>query len=236
MSSTSMLAAHVRAAEPELAGRAQHVAERLAASARGTSGRRTVGRRQRAPVPQLDAERTLGKRRARARSRSGTVTRVALTRLKRRELGGLPLRAHAHDVPGQPESSRAPRSPARRGRAPSGCSPCSGGGRERVVVVVPRLAERDRRRQPREVARLVAGVEALAPEEVAQRVDAVGRRGAATSIRTAPPHSSAGQAVAQRAADQPAEPERRRRSPPNTHSRNVRSTQLTTGSASRSGA
>ena len=45
-------------------------------------------------------------------------------------------------------------------------------------------------RQPRQVARLVAGVEAPAPEEVAQRVDAVGRRGAGRA--SAPRRPTAG--------------------------------------------
>ena len=48
-----------------------------------------------------------------------------------------------------------------------------GGGGEGVVVVVPRLAE-GQRRQPQQVARLIVGRKAPAAEEVTQRVDAVG--------------------------------------------------------------
>ena len=79
-----------------------------------------------------------------------------------------------------------------------------GRGREGVVVVVPRLAERQRR-EPGEVARLVAGVEALAAEEVAQRVDAVGHVVQHAACRTSPPHSRPVSAANERAADQPAE-------------------------------
>ena len=42
-----------------------------------------------------------------------------------------------------------------------------------MVVVVPRLAEREGR-QPEQVARVVVGLEAAPAEEVAERVDAVG--------------------------------------------------------------
>ncbi len=49
----------------------------------------------------------------------------------------------------------------------------AGRARERVVVVVPRLAER-REREPEDVRRLVLDLEAAAPEEVADGVDRPG--------------------------------------------------------------
>ena len=80
------------------------------------------------------------------------------------------------------------------------------GGGEGVVVVVPRLAE-GQQREPREVARLVAGVEAPAPEEVAQRVDREGH-----VVQDEHPHGAAPQQAGERggegAADEPAQPER----------------------------
>ena len=102
------------------------------------------------------------------------------------ELRGLLGGADAHDVPGQPERSRA----GSRGRGVDLPAPhaVGGGRRERVVVVVPGLAERQQG-EPEEVARLVAGVEAAAAEEVAQRVDRVGQW-CRTSMRTRPPQSS----------------------------------------------
>ena len=84
--------------------------------------------------------------------------------------------------------------------------PVGGGGREGMVVVVPRLAE-GQHRQPREVARLVVGVEAPAPEEVAQRVDREGH-----VVQDEQPHGAApqqaGQRGGERPADQPAQAER----------------------------
>ena len=84
--------------------------------------------------------------------------------------------------------------------------PWRGGRREGVVVVVPRLAE-GQQRQPREVARLVVGVEAPAPEEVAQRVDREG-----DVVQDEQPHGAApqqaGERRGERAADQPAQAER----------------------------
>src|SRR5947209_2709883 len=48
------------------------------------------------------------------------------------------------------------------------------GGRECVMVVMPRLAP-GRDRQPGHIARLIPGVEVAASEEVADRVDREGR-------------------------------------------------------------
>ena len=62
------------------------------------------------------------------------------------------------------------------------------GGRERVVVVVPRLPEGDRG-QPGQVARFIAGGERPPAEKMTQRVDAE-RRVMKHSTRTAPPHNS----------------------------------------------
>ena len=77
-----------------------------------------------------------------------------------------------------------------------------------MVVVVPRLAERQRR-QPDEVARLVVGVEAPAADEVAQRVDRERH-----VVQQEDPHQAAPQQRDQRASSvppmQPAERERHR--------------------------
>ena len=51
--------------------------------------------------------------------------------------------------------------------------PVLGTARERVVVVVPGLAETGQR-EPEDVRRIVAGLEAACAEEVADRVDAPG--------------------------------------------------------------
>ena len=85
---------------------------------------------------------------------------------------GHPLGRDADDVPRQPgllqpadDETGEVELPARQTVA--------GRGREGVVVVVPRLAEGERR-QPPDVARLVGRVEAAAAGEVADRVDGVG--------------------------------------------------------------
>src|SRR5947209_19439361 len=67
------------------------------------------------------------------------------------ELCGLPLRAHTHDVPRQSESLERADHQCRRVELPAAQTMFSGGW-ERVVVVMPRLAERQWR-EPREVAR-----------------------------------------------------------------------------------
>ena len=75
-----------------------------------------------------------------------------------------------------------------------------------MVVVVPRLSERERR-EPQQVARLVVGVEAAAAEEVAQRVDAVGHVVHHEQAHTAAPEQP-GERSGERAADRIAEGER----------------------------
>ena len=109
-----------------------------------------VGRRQRRAVPQLRAERAVGQRARRAPRAAVPVSRSTSTRF-----GGLALRGDAHDVPGQPGLLQRPDHPARRDRTPSARRPWRGGRRERVVVVVPGLAEREEA-TARQVARLVA--------------------------------------------------------------------------------
>src|SRR3984885_6473096 len=74
----------------------------------------------------------------------------------RRELGRLALRAHTHHVPDQTDAFQRADHERRRVELPAAKS-VLGGGRERMVVVVPGLAER-KRCQPGEVARLVTGV------------------------------------------------------------------------------
>ena len=81
----------------------------------------------------------------------------------------LALGADAHDVPGQPRPLEARDDQGRRVELPA-AQTVRGGRGEGVVVVVPGLAE-GQRRQPGQVARLVAGVEVAPAEEVAQRVD-----------------------------------------------------------------
>src|SRR5919108_1767901 len=68
----------------------------------------------------------------------------------RNGLAPLALRAYAHDVPR--ESAQLERTDDHRRRVDlPAAEPVHRGGRERVVVVVPRLAER-RQRQPEHVA------------------------------------------------------------------------------------
>ena len=75
-----------------------------------------------------------------------------------------------------------------------------------MVVVVPGLAEGEER-EPEQVARLVLRAEPAAAEEVAERVDRVGRvMEHEHADRAAPQHP--GEAVAQRAAERVAEQER----------------------------
>ena len=83
-----------------------------------------------------------------------------------------------------------------------------GGGGERVVVVVPGLAKRERH-EPEQVARLVVRLEATPPEEVAERVDAVGHVVHHQHAHPAAPEQP-GQGRRERAADRIAERERQR--------------------------
>ena len=170
-SSTSSVAAHVGAAEAELAGRAQRVGER--------GGRAQVERGRRPPfvggssVPSQNVSRNgrsgtaalelAPQRLGGAHSGHGyvlTALRAWRSGLMRTTSQASPVRSSAQITHAE-MSSCQPRRPWRVRR------------RERVVVVVPGLAERERR-EPEQVARLVAGLEVPAAEEVAQRVDAVG--------------------------------------------------------------
>src|SRR5436305_556913 len=72
---------------------------------------------------------------------------------------------------------------------------------ERVVVVVPRLAER-RQREPEDVGRVVVGIEPAAAEEVAHRVHAPG-----DVVDHEDPHEAAPQKRGQAAGDAAAQPE-----------------------------
>src|SRR5678815_2237339 len=90
-----------------------------------------------------------------------------------RPLELLALGADADDVPGQVAALQAADEPGAGIDLPA-AQAVAGRGRERVVVVVPRLAEGERR-EPRQVARLVGGAERPPSEAVAERVDAEGR-------------------------------------------------------------
>src|SRR5947209_7166095 len=85
-------------------------------------------------------------------------------------MGGLALRCDSRHVPHQTDALQDANHD--RGRVElEATKSVSGRGGKGVVVVVPGLAKRSQR-QPREVAGLIVGLEALAPEEVTQRVDA----------------------------------------------------------------
>src|SRR3954447_10629164 len=91
---------------------------------------------------------------------------------RRQRLARLTLRRDAHDVPREPKLLEPPDDPTPGVELPR-LEAVPRRGREGVVVVVPGLAEGERR-QPQQVARLVARLEALPAEEVAERVDRVG--------------------------------------------------------------
>src|SRR3954447_16516423 len=150
--------------------------------------------------------------RCRPTARAGTAARGgprrgwrAAARCSCRELRRLARAAHADHVPCEPHPLQGPHHRRRHVGLPP-AAPVRGGGRERVVVVVPRLPERQHRKPP-EVARLVAGVEAPAAEEVAQRVDRVRHMVQDEHAHAAAPQQ-AGQAVLERPAEGPAEHER----------------------------
>src|SRR4051812_30109124 len=154
--------------------------------ARGRAGPASAGRGR--GLPAWSGGTPVRRRRSwiqapsRPTARAGTDARGALSparpsgpmyRSLGGELSGLPFRRDLDDVPGEARLLEAPDHPRGRVELP-GLEAVARGRRERVVVVVPRLAEREER-QPEQVARLVAGRELPAPEEVAERVDAVGR-------------------------------------------------------------
>ncbi len=86
----------------------------------------------------------------------------------------LALGADPHDVPDQAELLQQHDHHAGRvGHPLPEAQAVKGRGGERVVVVMPRLAHRERR-QPEDVARLILDVEAPATEEVADGVDRPG--------------------------------------------------------------
>ena len=103
------------------------------------------------------------------------------------------------DVPGQPHPPHPADQPRRRVDLPP-AQPVPRRARERVVVVVPALAEREQR-QPEHVGRVVVDVEPARAEEVADRVDRPG-----DVVQREDPHRPAPQRGRQRAG------ERRRRS------------------------
>ena len=105
---------------------------------------------------------------AAARARNWTGAVVAAASPLERQLARLALRAHRDDVPRQPELLEPADHDRRPGRSPAP-QPVARRRRERMVVVVPRLAEREQR-EPEDVARLVRGREAAAAEDVADRL------------------------------------------------------------------
>src|ERR1700760_4945644 len=76
------------------------------------------------------------------------------------------------DAPGKPEPLQRPDHPASRVDLDP-TETMKGGGRERVVIVVPRLPEGEQR-EPPDVARFVVRFEATPPPKVADRVDRPG--------------------------------------------------------------
>src|SRR5213083_961373 len=86
----------------------------------------------------------------------------------RQRLRNLTLGRHTHHVPGQSESLERADRESGQVELPSP-QPVKGRGGEGVVVVVPRLSQRQRG-QPQQVARLVSGGEPPPAEEVTQRV------------------------------------------------------------------
>src|SRR3954447_9036424 len=88
-----------------------------------------------------------------------------------RQLLALALRRDPHDVPDEPEALHRADEPRRRvERRLEPREAMAGRARERVVVVVPGLAEA-RQREPPHVRRVVLDGEAAPAEEVADRVD-----------------------------------------------------------------
>src|SRR3954449_2432129 len=86
-------------------------------------------------------------------------------------LRGLALGRDAHDLRREAELLEPGDHPAARIEPRlEPPQPVKGGGRERMVVVVPALAERDQGQQP-DVAALVLRPELALPPEVADRVD-----------------------------------------------------------------
>ena len=87
-------------------------------------------------------------------------------------IGPFALRRDPHDIPRRAHLLQPEDQPPRRVELPA-AQAVDGRARERVVVVVPRLAERGER-EPDDVGRVVVGGEAPAAEEVADRVDRPG--------------------------------------------------------------
>ena len=109
-------AADVGAADAELAGRAQHVAERLRRAERegGPAAVRSAAARCRPTARRVNG---------RSGSASASASRSGPVASSSRRALGLALRGDAHDVPRQARSSPAPRSPTPRGRTASARSP-----------------------------------------------------------------------------------------------------------------
>ena len=174
------------------AGRARAARGRARAASDGEVGPAAVGGRQRVPSQKRDGERASGSAsRERAAQRAVSAGHAQAVSAAACALAGRTMRTTSHARP----NFSSPQITQREDRTPT-AQAVGGGRRERVVVVVPRLAEGEEG-QPREVARLVAGVEAPAAEEVAQRVDAVGRRGAGPAA--APRRPTAGRSARRRA-------------------------------------
>src|SRR5829696_2844381 len=118
-----------------------------------------------------------------------------------RELLLLALRADLDDVPGQLRRFHRADHPGRRVDLPP-AQAVHRRARERVVVVVPGLAEGERR-EPEDVGRVVVDVEAAGAEEVADRVDRPGDVVQQEDAHRAAPQR-AGDGARQRPLDRPA--------------------------------
>ena len=148
--------------------------------------RRSTSRRSRALPGLLRPGRDSAVPKAVARATASSFSAVTLRR-GGRELRRLALSLIFTTSQTRPRRSRPPITSALGSSALPAAQAVRRRGRERVMVVVPRLAE-GQRRQPGDVARVVAGLEAAAAEEVTQRVDRV-RDVVQQQDPHAPPHS-----------------------------------------------
>src|SRR3984957_5392637 len=125
-----------------------------------------------------------------------------------------PLWCDPHHVPGQPETLHAANHERRDVELAPGKT-VEGGGGKSVMIVVPRLAKRERR-EPCEVARVIAGLIAAFAKEMAERVDRIGDV-VQHQHAHGPTPQKAGETSRPGAANRIAEPEGREQAPDRPH-------------------